>query len=341
MHNDDMVPQDARARVVVVLVTYNAAHYVRQCLEHLISQTFRDFSVLVIDNGSTDDTIAVVEKELPSTRIIQRRDNLGFSRAYNHGITWARGAEYVLCLNQDAFLEPDYIKNLAEFADSHPKVASCSGTLMRYDADADAGTNVIDSLGLSMRRTHRVFNIAEGTTNDHHQSQPVEVFGVPATAVIYRRSSLEEVALRRQERVEYFDEDFFAYKEDIDLAWRLRLGGFKSFLIPAAVAYHVRSVRRRKIYQRSNRRPLVKQLSYRNNILVNIANQTLVNIVLLLPWWLPFEIGKALYAFVAEPSTFWKGWVGVFRLLGRTLAKRRQIQRARMINSKQLRLWFS
>jgi GT2 family glycosyltransferase len=342
MHSDDSLPQAAAARVAVVLVTYNAARFVRQCLEHLASQTWRDFSVLVIDNGSTDSTIATIEQEFPSTRLVQRRENLGFSRTYNHGIAWAHAADYVLCLNQDAFLEPTYIEELVKFCDSHPRVASCSGMLLRFDSAADEGTNVIDSLGLAMRRTHRVFNIAEGVASDHGHRAPTEVFGVPATAALYRRSSLEAVALRRQGQAEYFDDDFFAYKEDVDLAWRLRLADLSSYLVPAAVAYHVRAVRRgRKMYQRSDRRPLVKQLAYRNHFLANLANQTWANIFMLLPWWLPFELGKAVYTLCLEPATFWKGSFGALRLLPRTLSKRRQIQRARQVTSKQLRMWFA
>ncbi len=337
----DTVPQAAKARVAVVLVTYNAERYVRQCLEALARQTFRDFSVLVIDNGSTDRTVAVVQQEFPHVRVVLRRENLGFSRAYNDGITWATGSDYALCLNQDCFLEPGYIEELVAYADSHPRCASCSGKLLRFDPENGEGTTVVDSMGLAFRRTMRVFNIAEGQHDERRSSAPAQVFGLPATAVLYRRSSLEEVALRRGSREEYFDEDFFAYKEDIDLAWRLQLAGFHAALVPAAAAYHVRTVRRTGFLRRGDRRPLVRQMSYRNHALAVLANQTLLNLILLAPWWVPFELGKAAYTFVREPGTFWKGIGGVMRLLPRTWSKRRSIQKNRQVKSSAIRQWFA
>lgn len=337
----DTVPQAAKARVAVVLVTYNAERYVRQCLEALARQDFRDFSVLVIDNGSTDRTVAVVQQEFPHVRVVLRRENMGFSRAYNDGITWAAGADYVLCLNQDCFVEPDYISELVAYADSHPRCASCSGKLLRFDPDNAEGTTVIDSLGLAFRRTMRVFNVAEGQHDERRGSAPVEVFGVPATAVLYRRATLEEVALRRGSRAEYFDEDFFAYKEDIDLSWRLQLAGYHAAMVPAAVAYHVRIVRHSGLLRRSHKRPLIRQLSYRNHALAILANQTLPNLILLAPWWVPFELAKGVYTFFREPGTFWKGIGGVLRLLPRTFKKRRYIQRNRQVKSKAIRQWFT
>lgn len=336
----DTVPQAAKARVAVILVTYNAERYVRQCLEALARQTFRDFSVLVIDNGSTDRTVAVVQQEFPHVRVVLRRENLGFSRAYNDGITWATGSDYALCLNQDCFLEPDYIEELVAYADSHPRCASCSGKLLRYDPENGEGTTVVDSMGLAFRRTMRVFNIAEGQHDDRHSSAPAQVFGLPATAVLYRRASLEEVALRRGSREEYFDEDFFAYKEDIDLAWRLQLAGYHAAHVPAAVAYHVRTVRKAGFLRRGDRRPLVRQMSYRNHALAVMANQTLLNLILLAPWWVTFELAKGVYTFFREPGTFWKGLGGVLRLLPRTWSKRRTIQKSRQVKSRAIRQWF-
>lgn len=337
----DTVPQVAKARVAVVLVTYNAERYVRQCLEALARQTFRDFSVLVIDNGSTDGTVAVVQQEFPHVRVVLRRENMGFSRAYNDGITWAAGADYVVCLNQDCFVEPEYLDELVAYADSHPRCASCSGKLLRSDPETGEQTTSIDSLGLAFRRTMRVFNIAEGQHDERRGSAPVQVFGLPATALLYRRSCLEDVALRRGSRTEYFDEDFFAYKEDVDLAWRLQLAGYHAALVPAAAAFHVRTVRRSGFLKRGDRRPLVRQVSYRNHLLAVAANQTLLNLILLAPWWVTFELGKAVYTFLLEPATFWKGWGGFIRLLPRTFKKRRSIQRGRQVKSSAIRQWFT
>lgn len=334
------VPQKISSRVAVVLVSYNGELLIRKCLESLARQTYTDFTVLVIDNGSTDDTLAVISKDFPYIKLIQRRENLGFAKTYNHGLAWSKEADYVLCLNQDAFLEADYLQNLIQVMDGDLHIGSASGILLRYDLLNDEPTQIIDSLGLAIRRTHRVFNIAEAKVYDHRTTVPTQVFGVSATAVMYRRAALEEVALRRDGRVEYFDENFFAYKEDIDLAWRLRLAGYESYMVPVAVAYHVRTIRKQNRWQRQDRRPLIRQLSYRNHLLTIFANEPLVNLILLAPWIIIFELGKLLYALLLEPSTVSEGWKGIFKLTVRTCKKRRFVQSLRKVKCKELRAWF-
>lgn len=336
----DKIPQKFKRRVSVVLVTYNGELVIRKCLESLAKQTYTDFTVLVIDNGSTDDTLSVISQDFPYIKLIQRRENLGFAKAYNHGLAWSKEADYILCLNQDAFLESDYLQSLVEVMDSDSQIGSSSGLLLRYDLLNDEPTQVIDSLGFGMRRTHRVFNIAEGKVNDRRSTELMEVFGVSATAVMYRRTALEEVALRRDGRVEYFDEDFFAYKEDVDLAWRLRLTGYKCYMVPKALGYHVRTIRKQKRWHRQDRRPLIKQLSYRNHLLTIFANEPLINLFLLAPWIITFELGKLLYALLLEPSTVSWGWKGFFKLLGRSWKKRRFVQGLRKIKCRELRAWF-
>lgn len=335
-----IVPQQAAARLAIVLVTYNAEHCIRQCLESLIRQSFRDFSLIVIDNGSTDGTLSLIEKDFPNLRLIKRRENQGFSKAYNNGIAWAVNCDYVLCLNQDAFLESDYLAELVSFSDKTPEAACVSGKLLRYNSVIDEPTTIIDSLGLGIRRTHLAYNIAEGEDDENNLSQPVEVFGVPATAVLYRRTALDYTALKRSGRNEYFDEDFFAYKEDVDLSWRLRLAGYKSFIVPKAIAYHVRSAQKQPKKERRNRRPLVRQLSYRNHLLTYFANETWINIILTSLWTLPFELAKFIYLLFFEFPTVWYGWSGIIRFFPRTTKKRLFVQKLRRVRSKDIRIWL-
>lgn len=334
------LPQNSDARVSVVLVTWNAERHLERCVRALLCQTYRELSVIVIDNGSTDGTLAWLQRECPTVRVVQHRTNVGFSRAYNEGIAWSRGAEYVLCLNQDAYLSPTYVADLAAFLDLHFSTAAVSGKLVRFDPELGEPTTTIDSLGLAVRRTNRIYNIGEGTTDAQGSSEPAAVFGVSATAALYRRAALEDVALRHRGRVEYFDEDLFAYKEDVDLAWRLTLRGYESYVLPTVTAQHVRSVAKRGRGGRRARRPMVRALSYRNHLLVGMANQTLLNMVLMAPWMVTYELAKALYTFFVEPRTFWGGWRGILWLLPRTLRKRWHVQKMRKVTSKQIRRWL-
>jgi len=186
--------------------------------------------------------------------------NTGFCKAHNE-LARRFPSEYVLFLNPDTVLSPSFIEELVRALDAQPDAASASGKLLRMDG------RTIDSTGIIMLREQRHLDRGADQLDRGQFEQPEEIFGPSGAAAIYRRSALDDVAIDGQ----YFDEDFFAYREDADLAWRCRLLGWTSIYVPAAVAQHRRRVTPERRVQ------LPKEINYhsvKNRFLLRVNNIT-------------------------------------------------------------------
>jgi len=225
--------------VLASVVTYNSAEHIVACVESLLAQTYHPMCVVVTDNASRDRSAEIIESRFGTrVRLIRNGRNLGFSKAHNDAIR-AADCSYVLTLNPDAVLQKDFIAILVEFLEKHPRHGSATGKLYRMNAAHEPirrnGRLVLDSTGMEFlpNQRHRDRGAAGGRWR---LRSPEEVFGTTAAAGFYRRAMLEDVAIYD----EYFDEGFFVYREDVDLAWRARLFGWECGFEPEAVGYHVR-----------------------------------------------------------------------------------------------------
>jgi GT2 family glycosyltransferase len=292
-------------------VTWNSAPYLRRCLEALGQQTHRDVELIAVDNASTDDSA-----ELAAAKI-RNATNRGFSAAVNQALAIATG-EFVLLLNPDCFLEPTYIEEaLRAFEDG---VGSVTGLLLRAEGEG------VDSAGIRMTRTGRHLDI---TTRPASRT---EVFGVSGAAAMHRMSFLRDVAIDG----EVLDEDFFAYREDADLAWRGQLLGWRAVCEPRAIAYHVRHV------TPEVRRALsatINMHSVKNRFLLRMKNQgaylALRNA--------PFELARDLVVLLASLTierTSLPAFAWLWRNRARVFAKRREIQKRRKVSDRELARWF-
>jgi GT2 family glycosyltransferase len=312
-------------KVTISLLTWNGAKYLPVLLHSLQNQTFKDWELLVLDNASVDNSVALVEEYWPPATIIKQKQNIGFARGHNLLVKWSK-SEYVLVLNQDVILDPDYIETLVNFLDKHPKVASVSGKIFYWDFEENKKTTQIDTLGLKMFHNRRVEDWLQGAEDRMIEDQ--EVFGLSAVAVLYRRAALESVRIPNASNdFEYFDEDFFSYKEDIDLAWRLRLWSWQNYLVSNTKAYHDRTLsNRQSLKVRRKYRGLANKLSYRNHFLLLYKNSFWKNYFK--DWHLIFwyEFKKFIYLLIFERSTL----VGIkefFKLLPKISKKRKYIQK--------------
>jgi GT2 family glycosyltransferase len=236
----------------------------------------------------------------------------------NQAIAIAKG-EFIQLVNPDAFLDPEYIARLISAFDA-ADVGMATGKLLRED-----GTG-IDSMGIRMTRTGRHLDITDSLQRNF------EVFGVSGAAAMYRLSFLRDVAIDG----EIFDEDFFAYREDADIAWRGRLLGWRAVCVPDATAHHVRRVtpdRRRQLP------PEINMHSLKNRFLLRLKNEgaylALRNA--------PFEIARDVVAIgaaltIERTSLPAFGWL--WRNRRRILAKRRAIQSRRRVSDRDLARWF-
>ena len=238
------------ALVTVVIPTWDGRERLRRCLEALRKQTFRDFDVVVIVNGSRDDTVGMLSR-YPEAQVIVNPRNLGFAAAVNQGIR-STGGDYVAVLNDDAFPEPRWLEALLRVMGSDPGLGACA-SLMVFAHKPDT----VQSAGIAIDRAAIAW--------DRFRGKPVsvarktrEVFGASAGAALYRRSMLEEVGL--------FDERFFAYLEDVDLAWRAQIAGWRCRYVPEAVVHHLTGA---SLGEDSS---LKKQLKARNKLWTAVKN---------------------------------------------------------------------
>lgn len=343
-------------KLTVSLVTWNGGKYLPQCFESLLNQTFQDFSLVVLDNGSKDNSVEVIRQfadKFPGRfEFISKPENIGFARGHNL-IMAANRAPYIMLLNQDIMLERQYFERCLEFLDQRPKIGAVSGKILKWifpSVEAENGglnksqkSNIIDSLGLKIFRSQRVIERCVAQIDNGQFEANEEVFGVSGTVPIYRQAALDSVKFEN----EYFDEDFFSYKEDVDLSYRLRWAGWDIWLVAGAVAYHDRTASAHeelnlseKISHRKKKSRLVNYNSYKNQWYLLIKNLSGANLLLNWPWIAAYELQKFIYALFFETSTL--GSLGeVFRKLKRMGAKRKMILKNTKVPNKDVAKWFA
>jgi GT2 family glycosyltransferase len=221
--------------ISVVIVIWNSAAHLAQCLSALSRQTVQGFEIILVDNGSTDNGADGLDTRWTGLQLTVKRlpYNLGFAAANNIGARLARG-KWLALLNADAYPEPDWLKNLLNAAQQNPEYTTFSSRQLQYNRPdlLDGAGDEYHVSGLAWRRYYN------HTEKDHGFSQE-EVFGACAAAAMYRREDFL--------RVGGFDEDYFSYFEDVDLIFRLRLAGGRCLYVPKAIVHHVGSASTGKI----------------------------------------------------------------------------------------------
>jgi GT2 family glycosyltransferase len=314
------------ALVTIGVVTWNSARDLPACLDAIRAQRHEPIELLVGDNASADETRTVLEARTAAGERRYFPANLGFSAAHNALIRESRGA-YYLTLNPDVVLDAGFVGALVEALDASPRAGSATGKLRRRDP-----ADVIDSTGIVMHRSQRHFDRGAGEPDRGQFDAPGPVFGVSGAAGCYRRAMLDDVAVAG----EVFDEDFFAYREDADLAWRAQLLGWDALYVPAAVATHVRRVTPER---RAALPAALNRFGVRNRFLLRLKNQTAGQAVRFALPGLARDAQVVGYVLAREWASI-PGLVDVVRLLPRTLAKRRAIM-ARRVRGRSLDAWFS
>jgi GT2 family glycosyltransferase len=214
-------------RVSVIVLTWNGIQFLKNCLDSLAAQTFSDFELILLDNGSQDGSEAYVRKEFPWVRVISLAENVGFAGGNNRSLVECRG-KYIVTLNNDTKASPDFLAELVCAAEVDAAVGMVAAKMLNFH-----DTGRIDSIGIRATMAGLGVNRGVGEVDRGQYDKQEEEFGACAGAALYRRSMLDEVG--------FFDTEFFAYYEDFDLAWRARLAGWRCVTAPGAVVYHVHS----------------------------------------------------------------------------------------------------
>jgi GT2 family glycosyltransferase len=210
--------------ISVVIPNWNGEKYLPACLLSLRRQSYGDIEVILVDNGSDDRSVQLVRESFPDVRVIRFSRNRGFSAAVNAGIRVTKG-DYVALLNNDTEADPRWLEELKKGLDTRGDVGFCASKILYFDR-----RSIINSAGDAMSVTGYPRCIGNTEPDSKEFERTREVFGASATAALYRKEMLYQVGM--------FDEDYFAYYEDVDLSFRGQLAGFRCLYIPTAVVYH-------------------------------------------------------------------------------------------------------
>lgn len=309
-------------KVSVIIVNYNGKGIIIDCLKALERQLFKDFELIVVDNGSSDNSLCEIRQFLEgisldnSVKIIPLDNNLGFAGGNARGLSYAE-AEYIALLNNDT--EPDdiWLNNLMTVMDAHPEVGICASKLVV------PGTNIIDSAGDGFSTLLKGFKKGEGENSDKCNEQGY-VFGASAGAALCRRKMLDEVG--------FLDEDFFLIHEDTDLNFRAQLAGWKVLYVPSAVVYHkVRST----IGHMSD---IAVYYTLRNSEFVRIKNIPFKLFLRYLPEFILGTISEICYFGIKhwKMRLYIKAKIDAIRLFPGMLRKRRHIMNSMKVDTKYL-----
>ncbi len=322
-----------RSSVAVTIVTYNSARFIRHCLEYVLAQEYPDFEVIVVDNASADETTQILRAFENRVRVICNRENIGFAAAQNQAIGLSN-SDWVLVLNPDVRLAPDFISAMLQAGEAEHTLGSVSGKLLHMSPDFEIPAKpVIDSTGIYFTPSIRHFDRGSRESDTAYYEQIEYVFGVTGAAALYRRRMIDDISIDG----EFFDSDFFAYREDADVAWRAQLLGWKCLYTPYAIAYHVRSV------LPSNRRstaPLLNMHSVKNRFLLRSKNIT-VRLWLRHYFAIVFRDFVVAGACLLRERSSLRAFLLLLRLLPRAWRKRRIIMRRRRVSHAYLAPWFS
>jgi GT2 family glycosyltransferase len=250
----------AKARVAVVIVSWNNLKILPECLDSVASQTFKSHRTILVDNDSADGTLEAVKNDYPWVEVFPQTKNFGFAGGNNIGISEAlksKECDYVVLLNSDARLEPKWLEKLVAFADEHPDGACFQGlTLDYYDH------STIDSTWILINRNGSGVQVGYREPLAKLKTREAKVFGVNAAAALYSRKFLEQQPFGSQ----FFDNDLFMYLEDADLCARAIVMGWNNYFTDSARAYHMGSAS-------SSKRPWFSAyFTYRNNALILYKN---------------------------------------------------------------------
>lgn len=318
--------------VSVTIVTYNSGRYIKRCLQSVLAQKGPAVEVIVVDNNSTDGTRDLLEQFEDRITIVYNDHNAGFAAAQNQAIRLSRGS-WVLTLNPDVLLMPYFIQALLEAGRLDNRIGTVCGKLLVMSPDFDIEARPrVDSTGIFFTPNLRHLDRGSRQIDNGHYLKREYVFGATAAAALYRRAMIDDISVDG----EFFDNDFFVYREDADVAWRAQLLGWRCLYTPYARGHHVRAV------LPGNRRALPREInmhSVKNRFLMRIKNMTGD---LYRRHWLSIGsrdvvvLGCCLLYEHYSLRAFWQvltSWGGVWR-------KRRAIMARKRVSDEYMAGWF-
>lgn len=262
-------------KVTVIIPNFNGERYLADCLKSLLNQSYTDYEIVIVDNGSTDNSIKVAMKIAPQVTVYRLDGNRGFSAAVNYGIIHSN-SEYVVLLNNDTIATETWLQNLIESIESAPEAFSYSSKMIQYYSPEQ-----IDNAGDEMTFFGWAYQEGHGANINSYCTNR-EIFSSCAGSAIYRKKVFDTIGL--------FDENFFAYLEDVDIGYRARLAGYKNYYCASSLVYHIGSATTGHGYN-----PLKVKLSARNSFYLLYKNFSVLQWVVNTPFLIMGHLSRYFF----------------------------------------------
>lgn len=300
--------------VSVIIPNWNGKKFLKGCLDSLLESNYPQLQVVIVDNGSKDGSVEFLESNYKQVRLIKFEKNTGFSVAVNAGIRHSNG-EFVALLNNDTVVDPSWISEMMRVLKEHPEAGSAACKMVAYDDHS-----LLDGAGDGYRRGGLPGRIGHRELDSGQFDHERYILGPCGGAALYRRSMLDDIGL--------FDEDYFAYLEDVDIGLRAQAAGYKCFYTHKAVMYHLGCGTTGSGYH-----PLVVKLSAQNNLNTIVKNIPIDLLIKFLPqiiYWQAYYFAVVIVR-GGQVLPFLHGTWNALCLLPKMLNKRAQINAKRRV----------
>ncbi|MBU2566755.1 glycosyltransferase [Patescibacteria group bacterium] len=341
-----------QANISVNIVTWNSMAYLPSLFDSLDEQD-ADFRIIVVDNASTDGSGSFVTDGRPHVTMLRNMNNFGFTRGHNQAIQLSLSGwqgqdlanRYIFVCNPDLECDPKCLSEMTKFMDEHPDIDACMPKLyqahMRID-EADQKTtdrtNILDATGMVLTKARRAYDRGASEPDQGQYDGSIEIFGVCGAASFFRASSV----IRIMDENQFYDDAFFAYKEDLDIAWTMRRLNMKSAFVPSAIAWHHRRAPSQprhgwlKAFKSRQYKPaFVNYLSTRNHTWTLLKHLHASDLFFHAPWIIPYEFAKLIAALLSLASL--KGYLASIGGLGRISKQRKRLTRLNSLSPAEFR----
>lgn len=301
-------------KVSVVIPNWNGKNFLTTALKSLEDQSFKDFEVIIVDNGSKDGSVEFIKKEFSNFKVVSLEKNIGFAPAVNLGIKVSRG-EYIVLINNDTKVGRDCLKYLVLAADRHPEVGMVAAKMLNF-----YNPNILDSAGDYIDAVGHANNIGLGENDGEKFNKAGYVFLVTGGGGLFKREALLKVGL--------LDEDYFAYFEDVDWCFRAQFLGFQGWYEPKAVIHHIHKA------TSGRNKSFTEYLQFRNMTVTIIKNFPRSLLLKDLNWLKILLVNINTIRFLATKGYFWEALRAEFFVLlklPKLLRQRMEIQSRRIV----------
>jgi GT2 family glycosyltransferase len=313
-----MIPGEENNKVSIIVVNWNGERFLKDCLGALSDQSYGNREIILVDNGSSDNSVGFAAENFPEVRIVELTENKGFTGGNAAGLEVAKGA-YLALVNNDARVEKAWLENLIQPMLRDRAIGICASKLIFEN------TQTVNSVGHGLTTAGVGFDRGlGGNAANFNVSEPV--FGACGAAVLYRRRMLDEIG--------FLDDDFFLYDEDIDLNFRAQLAGWKCIYVPSAIAYHVANATSKRlsdlhVYYHTRNLEFVWIKNMPAGLMIRFAHHKVIQ-----------ELGSFCYLCLRHGrwGPFFRAKRDALRMFLVMLEKRKQIQRARRVPNRYVRL---